>query len=229
MTKRKRANRPKGELKFEFTEQLKLLRHACQAYDGGLEAIGKHIALSVRVLVHAHGQSRALLEQLGYGSIKFGDSAGPLNPRNILSEHLLVSIRVSDSGARYLPIYDGPRPLRPVAFVRWWNDPVIKDQAGIKFCRRELILNVADTDGGAHVDPELDEQYLALSRANSLGWQFSKGDVSKAFDGRVELACVRQIGHELLWSIHKFVPEFSDEAVPVVPSDSALLGAYPST
>lgn len=227
MGKRKRATRPKGELDLEFAEQLKLLRHACQSYDGGLEAIGKHIALSVRVLVHEHGQSRSLMEQLGFANIKFLDSAGPLNPRNVISEHRLVSIRMTDSGARFLPKYDGP--LRPhyVAFVRWWNDPVIKDQAGRKFCRRELILNIADTDGGAHVDPDLEEQYLALSRANSLGWQYSKGDVKKALAGRVELACVRQIAHELLCSIHKFVPKFSHEAVPVIPSDTTLLGTYP--
>ena len=227
MGKRKKLKRPQSELQAEFIDQLKLLRNACQSYDGGLEAIGKHIALSIRVLVHQRGQSRALMEQLGYGDIKFLDSAGPLNPRNMLAEHHLVKIRLSDSGARYLPIYDGPRPMRPVAFVRWWNDPVIKDQAGLTFCRRDLILNVADTDGGAHVDPELDAQYLALSRANSLGWEFKKGDVTKAFEGRVELACIRQIGHELLCSIHKFLPKFSLEAVPVVPSDMALLGSYP--
>ena len=38
-----------------------------------------------------------------------------------------------------------------------------------KFSRKNLILNVADTDGGTHVDPELDEKYMAFSRKNSLG------------------------------------------------------------
>jgi len=55
MGKRKRAKRPKGELETELTDQLTLLRHACQSYDNGLEAIGKHIALSIRVLVHQLG------------------------------------------------------------------------------------------------------------------------------------------------------------------------------
>jgi hypothetical protein len=229
MGKRKRTKRPQGELEVELGDQLRLLRQACVAYDGGLEAIGKHIALSLRVLVHQRGQSRSLLEQLGYEGMRFFDSAGPLNPRNLLPEHNLVSIRVSGSGGRYVPTYNGPRSPRTVAFVRWWNDPVIKDMTGSKFSRRDLILNVADTDGGAHVDPELDEQYMALSRANSLGWEFRIGDIARSLDGKPELACMRQIAHELLLSIHTFIPKFSQAAEPPVPSDKTLAMSYPVT
>jgi hypothetical protein len=96
---------------------------------------------------------------------------------------------------------------------------VIKDQAGLKFCRRELILHVADTDGGAHIDPELDEQYLALSRANSLGWVFRKEDIVRSLEGKPELACVRKIANEVRLTIHTFVPKFSKDARPVVPSN----------
>ena len=47
-----RIARPRLELQTELREQLALLRHACQAYDGGLEAIAKHISVSLRVLLH---------------------------------------------------------------------------------------------------------------------------------------------------------------------------------
>jgi hypothetical protein len=90
---------------------------------------------------------------------------------------------------------------------------------------RRLALLIA----GAHVDPELDKQYLALSRANSLGWEFRTGDIGTALDGRPEPACIRQIAHELLLSIHRFVPKFSQAAAPPVPSDKALLTPHPVT
>jgi len=142
-------------------------------------------------------------------SIPFYDSAGPLNPRNVLAEHKLVLIRMTNAGARYIPVLnDAPLRARQVRFLDWWNNPVLKDQAGITFCRRELILNVADTDGGAHVDSELDAKYMALSRANSLGWQFSADNIVKALEGRPELACVRQIAHELLGTIRLSAPQF---------------------
>lgn len=222
MSKRKRVQRPKEELKRELAEQLQLLRHSCELFDSGLEAAGKHIALSLRVLVHQHGQSRALLDQLGLRSMRFLDSAGPLKPRNLLSEFNLVAIRVTNSGARYVPLVATgslPRPMQRISFVEWWNNPVLKDDSGRTFCRRELVLHVADTDGGAHVDPELDEAYMALSRANSLGWEFRAGDIVKALDGRPELACMRQLAHEVLSTINEFVPEFSTYAQPVVPEE----------
>lgn len=129
-------------------------------------------------------------------------------------------MQISSTGASYLPLIasgGGPLPLRPVRFVDWWNEPVLKDNMKRTFCRRELILNVANTDGGAHVDPDLEEGYMALSRQNSLGWMFTDGRVESALAGRPELACMRQIAHELLSTVHRYVPEFQQYSVPVVP------------
>jgi hypothetical protein len=84
---------------------------------------------------------------------------------------------------------------------------VLKDNQGRLFNRRELILNVANTDGGAHVDPELEEAYMDLSRNNSLAWVFADRNVEKAFEGRPELACMRQIAHELLITLRESYPD----------------------
>lgn len=227
MAKVKRVKRPKDELKKELVEQLQLLRHSCQTFDAGLEAVGKHISLSLRVLLHHHGQSRSLLDQLGLRAGRFLDSAGPLNPNNLLTECNLVVMQISNSGGSYLPLIaagGGPCPMRPVPFVEWWNEPVLKDNRGTKFNRRELVLHVADTDGGAHVDPELEEAYMAISRENSLGWVFGDRKVESALAGRPELACMRQIAHELLSTLHQYVPEFSVHAQPVVPADRPKAG-----
>ena len=220
MVKRGRVQRPKGELKAELREQLILLRHSCETYDRGLEAAGKHISLSLRVLVHEHGRSRSLLDQLGLRTGLFFDSTGPLNPRNMLTECNLVGFQMSDDGARFMPIVAmefESQNARSIPFVDWWNAPVLKDNKRRTFSRRELVLNVADTDGGAHVDPELDEQYMALSRDNSLGWEFVKGDIRSTFAGRPELACMRQIAHELLRTIHETRLEYGDSSAPVIP------------
>lgn len=224
MTKPKRVQRPKDELKRELIEQIALLRHSCQAFDNGLEAVGKHIALSLRVLLHDHRQSRALLDQLGLRSGRYLTSAPPLNPRNIATECNLVAMHLSNAGSRYLPLVatgGGPMGLQPIPFVNWWNDPVLKDNQGRKFCRRELVLHVANTDGGAHVDPELDEAYMAISRENSLGWVFSNGRSTAPLDGRPELICMRQIAHEVLSTIHQGASAYSQYAQPIVPEEAA--------
>lgn len=220
MAMQKRVQRPKDELKRELVEQLQLLKHSCKAFDGGLEAIGKHISLSLRVLLHNRGRSRALLDQLGLRGGKYLSSSPPLNSNNLLTECNLVVMYASDTVASYLPLIatgGGPFPSQAIPFVNWWNDPVFKDNRNRKFCRRELVLNVADTDGGAHVDPELEEAYIAISRENSLGWHFIDNNVTMAFKGRPELACMRQIAHEVLSTIHQFHPEFIQYAQPVIP------------
>lgn len=235
MTKRNRSSRPKGELEIELRDQLRLLRHSCEHFDKGMEVVGRHIALIIRVLVHQHGQSRALLDQLGLREMKFLDSAGPINPRNLLPEHHLIAIRMQSAEvARYIPRIvvagDGLPPMRPVRFQDWWNEPIIRDADRRTFSRRSLVLNVADTDGGAHVDPELDEEYMALSRRNSLGWETSQAvgfslqlgnahvrPPGSPLQGRPELVCMRAIGHELLCTIHRNVPTFADDAKPVIP------------
>jgi len=57
-------------------------------------------------------------------------------------------------------------------FAQWWSDEIVRDNVGHVFSRRDLVLNVTNTDGGAHVDPKLDAAYEAFSRRNSMDWKF---------------------------------------------------------
>jgi hypothetical protein len=210
MAKRKRIKRPKSELKGELKEQISLLKNACDSFDSGFEAIGRHIALSLRVLLHHHGRSKALLEQLGIRNIRFYDTAGPLDPDNLLTECKLVSLKVSSEEGRYMPAVESggsPIPPKKIRFAEWWNNPVLKDNKGKKFNRRELVQNVANTDGGAHVDPALDKAYMELSRKNSLSWRFVTGNIEEALKGRPELACMRQIAYEVLITLKEKIPD----------------------
>lgn len=114
-------------------------------------------------------------------------------------------MRMGAGSDRYLALCQaggGPLGERWLQFDKWWNSNVIKDNNGRFFCRRDLTLNVANTDGGGHVDPTLDEAYLDLSRNNSLGWIIQKGDVQEPFPPPV-MACIRQIAHEVLNTLKK--------------------------
>ena len=55
-------------------------------------------------------------------------------------------------------------------FIKWWEQNIIfKDSRGNIFTRKDLVRNVTDKDGGAHVDPSLQEAYANLSRFNLTG------------------------------------------------------------
>lgn len=218
-----RINRTRTDLLAELQDQIDLLAHACQSYDQGLKPIAKHIALSLRVLLHHRGNSQALLQQLGFRSYRFLDTAGELNPKNLLTENPLCFMRIGNN-SDFLPRCMGGVPHeRWIRFEDWWNHPVVRDDKRRVFHRRDLVLNVADTDGGAHVDPTLDEAYMDLSRNNSLGWILTEGDVQRPFPSPI-MPCIRQIAHEVLMTVGKKLADHItvDYVVqPIIPSDAA--------
>lgn len=59
---------------------------------------------------------------------------------------------------------------------------------------------VANKEGGAHVDPELGEAYVELTRLNSLGWGFVIDGVEHDAGSPVPVN-VRQIAWELQTTI----------------------------
>jgi len=229
MEKGRRIPRSRDDVEQELIDQLTLIRRACAEFDKGFEPIGKHIALSLRVLLHQHGQSRSLLDQLGLRSGRFLDTAGAIDPKNLLSQHNLVAVQLGPAGADYIPLVTSggfPGGERMIDFVDWWNEPVLKDGKGRTFSRRDIVSAVANTDGGAHVDPELDEAYMELSRKNSLGWVVNSGTGESSLAGRPELACVRQIAHELLHTLQVKGTKFSVHAEPVMPDAARRKGAF---
>lgn len=88
-------------------------------------------------------------------------------------------------------------------FDDWWNEWVIVDHNKSAFSRKDLILNLANKDGGAHVDPKLDQDYANLTRNNSVGWTGYDG-IKEFPVTDIELYSVRQIAYELLHSLQAY-------------------------
>lgn len=106
-------------------------------------------------------------------------------------------------------------PLHPAAastiavskpFDAWWTTPVVETSDLKYFSRQDLVTIMANQDGGAHVDPEIDSDYEALT-VDYLGTQLEIGSdlVDKtmggdipAMKGNVAAASVRQIAYEVL-------------------------------
>ncbi len=60
------------------------------------------------------------------------------------------------------------------------------------------MLTAADQDGGAHIDPALDERYARFAHDNTLGWVHgAPGEPGKPMEGAVRSG-IRQIAHEVL-------------------------------
>lgn len=205
------------ELKIELESQLELLRVLTDQYDKGDVVLGKSIATSLRVLLHDTDNSHSLLGQLGLKERKFFDTASPIvedvpgETQRIGSFCGLVGIGVgTKDGQTYIPYLD-ETPGEKFGFVdfeEFWERTVFVDNHKNTFTRKEIVLAIANQDGGAHVDPKIDEKYKELAKQNSLGWKTSAdGKIWNDSQGS-ELAAVRQIAHEIL---RTFVPNYPNK------------------
>ena len=199
------------ELEFFLKQQISFLKRSAIAFDEGYLDEGKRIAVVIRVLVHDTAQSKSLLGLLNLKDIDFFDTA-PEYSQNIIGSFngLALEMLSSSTGGRYVPRCKVPgNPAEPYAFKPfgiWWQKTILVDMQKQKFSRRKIILALANKDGGAHVDPELNADYAALTRENSMGWFYTIGDETGPF-GDIELVSARQIAEEVLVTLKKARPD----------------------
>jgi hypothetical protein len=212
----------KEELQQHLADTLQALELSARAFDEGYEGEAKRLAAAIRVLVHDTPNSKSLLGQLGRKS-QFYDTSIPRHPGTIMTYNGITAMSHAGQEATYVaPLDELPpdSPPRYVSFDEWWNRVIFVDEAGRETTRRDLILAVANKDGGAHVDPVLDQKYASLSRRNALAWRFSspRGDVPLKGP---EKSAVRQIAHEVLKSFNRAMPRMKPRVEGVL-----AMGAY---
>lgn len=188
------------ELKELLEEQIQFLQSSADAFDRGFESEAKRLAVTARVLLHDTRKSDSLLSQLGCKSIEFWDTALPNEPGNESSHGGLVFVAYADRATKWVSMLDDVPYIRKLSFDEWWNAPVFIDDNRKVLSRRDLILIAANQDGGAHVDPALNETYARLQKENTMGAVITDSAGTRPMGGPV-LAAIRQIAHELLKSI----------------------------
>jgi hypothetical protein len=203
-----------SDLEQELTDQLNLLKLDVASYDAGNEISAKSIATRLRVLLHDTELSISLLTQTGKKGGLFHDTAQELDLDNPLPYSGLITVLLQPAGARFMaPLDSLPQGSeRQTVFDTWWEGTVFLDKNRKRFRRKDLVLALVNQDGGAHVDPGLDQKYYNLSRQNSLGWNARISEGPWKAVTNPHYAAIRQIGHEVLKSL------VSGYTAPVMPS-----------
>lgn len=206
------------DLERHRSEQFAFLERSADAYDRGFVDEAKRLAATIRLLVHDTKNQKSLLGLLGALDRPFLDTAVPDEPGNLLPHGALVQMLAGPAGATWIPYLDDPLPRgapRQTSFNEWWNTTIFRNAEGFVLSRRDLVLNVADRDGGVHVDTGLDDVYMDLSRKAGLGWQF-EGPSGSYVVRPPELAAVRQIAHELLKTFDPTIDKHPDTVAGAV-------------
>jgi hypothetical protein len=212
-TKRARREyaRQRPELLRVLGQQYEMLVTFGGAFDSGQAVAAFPLAVVIRVVVHDTPKSHALLVQLGERDrVRFRDTALPINPANLLTMHagLTIMRMTMGTGSSWVPRLVAPSapgaPLGSIRFGAWWDGSIVlRDTHSVTWTRQNVVLDLANREGGAHVDPMRPEDLKALEEDNSMGWTHSDsitGDGQPMLNGPL-LPSVRQIAYELQVSL----------------------------
>jgi hypothetical protein len=98
-----------------------------------------------------------------------------------------------------------------VPLVDWWNGESIFVHNGTQYTRKRIVLSLANKDGGAHVDEELEAYYkvlcageYALGITGNLTYAGPFPQGVAIYADNAHLALARQFAHETLASQSHF-------------------------
>ncbi|MBU3190753.1 hypothetical protein K9O30_14980 [Clostridium bowmanii] len=189
-----------NDMRKHLGSQIFFLKNSISSYDSGFEDEGQRIATTIRILLHDTDNSTSLFKHLDMKThMLFLSTALPYIPANMLSyEGLLATSTIGI----YIPhcLSDNKIQGLCLVFEDWWNEIILDDKINV-FSRKDIALYVANKDGGAHIDKNLNEAYTNLTKNNSLSGYLLVNNEKKPLYNSPVYACIRQIAFELLYSI----------------------------
>jgi hypothetical protein len=205
---------PYEEFEKRMLEQIEFLKNSIKNYNDGVKGEAKRIAVAIRVLFHSSRNSKPLLSQLKIkNKIKYISFAQEDKP-NMLSHLMgLVSMKAEQTVSGLKCSYERRSvsrlmAIRKLSFDEWWNEKIFDNRKGLKFSRKNLILEIANTDGGAHSDDDITENYSELIYDKPFDWVVGNGKFgagpTKSFENDIVPETVVCIGEEFLQTIDEY-------------------------
>lgn len=189
----------------QLCDQLELLEQGIKTFDEHGDVHALHLAVTLRVLFHNTNKSTSLLRHLNSENLALHSSCG-----DGLSKDEVMRARAS---GRFTFIFDmefstsGARPhLQPsrgfVPLARWWDDEIVYSDDQVFLTRKEVVLALANKDGGAHVGDRLTPRVKALkSGVGTFDIRTSNGELRSIELKNHHRRVVRLIAEEVLLSM----------------------------
>lgn len=202
------------DLNKQLDKQIELLQVLSSVYDKGDQVVAMSMASAIRVVMHDTDKSHSLLAQLGLEGTPFFDSCLVKQvpddyevKKRVATYSGLFGVALAKDKTFFAPYLDetpGGNP-QTSSYADYWNRVVIEDN-NRTFTRRDIVLLVANKDGGAHVDPYLDAHYVDLVRNNSFGLKGTFNGIEHEPPEGAVSAAIRQIAHEVIRTLYPDYP-----------------------
>ena len=204
MTKKQREGIRRSAIEsLEYYEQIiQRIQDLCANFDSKRFIDPGSMALQFRLLFidsSAHMGGRSVMNLMGVSNAQKILSTMPQQiSESTISSMGFLGLRTSAAGSEwYAPLGEGPGARNLLTTDKWLNEAIFKTSS-IIFTRFKLISVIANTEGGAHVDPIIDPEYYAIAKANGAGWSFSISEDQLIPLGNLFPAMLRQLCYEVL-------------------------------
>lgn len=202
-----------NDLSVAFNDARHLLKTLSICYDHiGSDILALPISTAIRVLVHDTNHSKSILGLVEKKEVDYF-SSNSNDEKYLVHLGLVRRINVgvvdgvggeakywAHSDERYFP---DNSEYKKVSFKEWWENEIIMACNHNKLSRRDLVLAVANKDGGAHYDRKIASRYDAFRKSWSGGSTLfgTQSGTRRGYDNIPTRASIRQIAHELTLSI----------------------------
>jgi hypothetical protein len=191
-------------------QQIHFLQNSCKQFDYGDEGESLRIATTLRVLLQDTQYSQSLLKQIGVkDKLLFVDSASPIEPvksGRMHNGHETFVISAMPGLFAITPTVKGMKLVAPldeseyarglVSFDEWWTNGCIPGHNNVRHSRSWLLKEMANKEGGVHIDPEITRGYSEL-RSTSMGMVVTANGVDGFINSPADVS-MRQIAWEVL-------------------------------
>jgi hypothetical protein len=208
------VQRDAAQYEAAVARRFRLLSKAAAEYDAGDDDQVVNLAGIMRTLL----TDRLIDHVTSLNQLHFSDSAYLL-PATAVGGYGygLTRILAYQSGGRIVAPLGGAyreNPPSTVLFEDWWkNDNVVYPTNRQPLTREYVVYEMANTDA-IHIDPELDEDYDALTRDNH-GVTVNGITIT----GNLASASVRQIAWETQHTLHRVLPNLCGSDFPSTPEE----------
>jgi hypothetical protein len=210
----KKRRRERRDIQRLLAEQLRLLRKRCDDFDAGDWGEAPDIATRLRVIFSQgkKSSSPSLLQSLDARKVPVLTTCEPReDSENILevigNELFSQTMAKDENGLRYelAPMFGNGSYRAEIPAHRWREGivQIVSDEATETkhvYRRMDVIKNIAEKDGGAHVAEMIPEAHDVLTRPGgiitiTIGYEANTREVP--IEG-VHLAMLRQMAYEVL-------------------------------
>jgi hypothetical protein len=159
----------------KLEEQRHLLRKSVKDMATGDLAEAIRVATILRTLIHETGSSKPLLKYLNGNYLELAildvapkkEEPSPPGVQSAVVLEVPVGFQIKPEGTFLSP--DRPaEAYAPSSLGKWWHRPALILPGLGGFSRREIVLGLANKEGGVHLDPNISQRYQQLIENKSL-------------------------------------------------------------